>query len=163
MPNRHLARALGAVALVLSLAPDARTEVAAWDQARVTVLAKELAAAVDALDESFGRQPQPEPGSTRSRSYHALDHRVRMLGVESRMLVQSLEEGEGREQTLWIYDNLLSHGRSARYEARSAALAEEVGERAGAVRAALNQLGPFYDPDFQVLAPDPNLESGATR
>jgi hypothetical protein len=31
------------------------------------------------------------------------------------------------------------------------------------VRAALNRLGPYYDPDFQTLAPDPNIERGATR
>jgi hypothetical protein len=98
-----------------------------------------------------------------TRSYHALEHRVRVLRAEARMLVKSLEEGDGREQTVWIYDNLLSHGRSARYEARAALVAEDVGVRAAAVRAALNRLGPYYDPDFQTLAPDPRIEPGATR
>jgi hypothetical protein len=86
-----------------------------------------------------------------------------MLRVEARVLVKSLAEGDGREQTVWLYHNLMSNGRSARYEARDAFVAEEVGERAAAVRAALNRLGPYYDPDFETLAPDPNIEPGAAR
>ncbi len=163
MPNRHLVRILCTVALAVSLAPSARGEFAAWDQARVTALAKNLATTIDALYETFTQQPKPAPGSMQSSSYQGLDHRVRVLRVEARVLVKSLEDGDGREQTVWIYDNLMSHGRSARSEARAAFLAEDVSERAAAVRAALNQLGPYYDPDFQTLSPDPKIEPGATR
>jgi hypothetical protein len=145
------------------LAPSASGELAAWDQARVAALAKDLATTTQALSETFTQQPQPEPGSMQSRYYYRLEHRVRMLRVEARMLVRSLEEGEGREQTEWIYDNLMSHARSARYEARGALVAEEVSDRAAAVRGVLNQLGPHYDPDFRTLAPDPEIEPGADR
>jgi hypothetical protein len=31
------------------------------------------------------------------------------------------------------------------------------------VRTVLNQLGPYYDPDFPPLAPHPNIEPGAMR
>jgi hypothetical protein len=161
--NRCLVRILSALSLGVFLAPSASGELAAWDQGRVIALAKDLAAATEALYETFTQQPQPEPGSMQSRSYHGLEHRVGMLRVEARVLVKSLAEGDGREQTVWLYHNLMSNGRSARYEARDAFVAEEVGERAAAVRAALNRLGPYYDPDFETLAPDPNIEPGAAR
>jgi hypothetical protein len=86
-----------------------------------------------------------------------------MLSVEARMLVSSLEEGEGREQTEWIYGNLMSHARSARLEARGAFVAAPVSERAAVVRGLLNQLGPYYDPDFRTLAPDSRIEPGSDR
>jgi hypothetical protein len=42
-------------------------------------------------------------------------------------------------------------------------LAQDVSERAAAVRGVLNRLGPYYDPDFPPLAPHPNIEPGAAR
>jgi hypothetical protein len=152
------------VALAVSLpAPSAVGELAAWSQTEVTGLAKDLAATTEALYEVFMGQPAPRLGSVQSDAYHKLKHRVRMLRVEARMLVRSLEEGDGREQTEWIYGNLMSHARSARYEARGALLAEQVSDRAAAVRGVLNQIGPYYDPDFRTLAPDPRIEPGADR
>ena len=165
MPNRTLVRVLpGLVLLVSLLAPSARGELAAWDQAKVTRLAKDLATATDALYETFMQQPSPANAeSTQSVSYHLLEHRVWMLRTEARLLVTSLEEGDAREQTELTYEMLMSHARSARYEAQSGFVSKDVGERAGAVRRALNQLGPYYDPDFQTLAPQPNIEPGASR
>jgi hypothetical protein len=75
----------------------------------------------------------------------------------------ALEKGEGREQTLTIYDNLMQLARSARDEAARVFVAHDVGDRAGAVRRVLNQLGPYYDPDFPTLAPHPNIEPGSVR
>ena len=59
--------------------------------------------------------------------------------------------------------NLMQLARSARDEAARVFVAHDVGDRAGAVRRVLNQLGPYYDPDFPTLAPHPNIEPGATR
>ena len=70
---------------------------------------------------------------------------------------------EGRQQTLAIYQNLSQLARSARDDAGKDFIAHDVGERAAAVRRVLNQLGPYYDPDFPPLAPHPNIEPGATR
>jgi hypothetical protein len=164
MPNHRRVRALGSLALaVLLLAPSAKGELEAWNQAKVSGFASNLAEATDALYETFSQQPPPKPGSMQSESYHRLEHRVWMLRVEARVLLKSLEEGDGREQTLWTYDNLLSHARSARYEADGVFVATDVAERASTVRGVLNQLGPYYDPDFRTLAPDPKIEPGATR
>ena len=165
MPNHHLGRVLPLLVLTVSLlAPSAKGELAAWDQAKVTTLAKDLATATDALYETFMQQPPPpNPGSTQSESYYRLEHRVWMLRTEARVLVKSLEDGDAREQTELTYEMLMSHARSARYEAQSVFVAKDVGERAAAVRGVLNQLGPYYDPDFRTLSPDPNIEPGATR
>ena len=164
MPNHHLVRALALLALALSLlAPSARGELAAWDQAKVTGFAKDLATATDALYDTFIKQPTPGLGSMQSHAYYRLKQLVRLLRIEARELAKSVEKGEGREQTLSIYENLMQLTRSARGEASKVLVLQETGERAAAVRGVLNQLGPYYDPDFPTLAPHPNIEPGTTR
>jgi hypothetical protein len=162
--NLHFARLLGALAIAgLLVAPSARAELAAWDQARVTALAKDLAKASDALYESVLAQPRPDLGTMQSHAFYRMKQLVRMIKSESRVLTKSLEEGEGREQTIWIYETLMSLTRSAREEAGRLFVTRDVGERAAAVRGVLNQLGPYYDLDFQTIAPHPNIEPGASR
>jgi hypothetical protein len=164
MSHQPLARLLGSLAIAgLLFAPTARGELAAWDQARVTGLAKELTTATHALYDTFINQPPPNVGSLQSRAYHRLKHWVRLLRVEARELAASLEKGEGREQTLPIYENLMQLVRSARDDAARVFVTHDVGERAAAVRGVLNRLGPYYDPDFPTLAPHPNIEPRATR
>ena len=164
MSNHHLVPLLGSFAIVAFLfAPAARGELAAWDQTQVTRLAKELTTATDSLYNTFIKQPSPNVGSMQSQAYHRLKQWVRLLRIEARELANSLEKGEGREQTLTIYENLMQLTRSARDDAAKVFVAQDVGERAAAVRGVLNRLGPYYDPDFPTLAPHPNIEPGATR
>ncbi len=150
-----------AMVLLLS-ATRSQAELTAWDQARVTAITKDLARATDGLEETFLKQPSPHEGGIQNEPYYRLGHLVRMLRSEAHGLAQSIHNGDGREQTVWIYEMLMSLVRSARNEAGRAFVAQDVGERAAAVRAVLNQLGPFYDPDFVTLAPNPHIESGAT-
>ena len=64
MPNHHFVRVLRLLAIAaLILAPSARAELAAWDQAKVTGLAKELETASDALYPTCRQQPPPNLGS----------------------------------------------------------------------------------------------------
>jgi hypothetical protein len=164
MSNSALARLLTSLAIAaLFFAPSARGELAAWDQAQVTRLAKELTTATDSLYNTFIKQPPPNVGSMQTQGYHRLKQWVRLLRIEARELANSLGEGEGREQTLPIYDNLMQLTRSARDDAARVFVAQDVGERAGAVRGVPNRLGPYYDPDFPILAPHPNIEPRATR
>lgn len=164
MSNHHLARLLGSLAIAGFLfVPAARGELAAWNQAQVAGLAKELTRATDALSDTFIKQQPPSLGSLQSRAYYRLKQMVHLIRIEARQLAASLEKGEGREQTLPIYQNLMQLVRSARDDAGKVFVAEDVGERAGAVRGVLNRLGPYYDPDFPTLAPHPNIEPGATR
>ena len=100
MPNHHLVRVLRLLAIAaLLLAPSARAELAAWDQAKVTGLAKELETATDALYETFRQQPPPNLGSMQSESYYRLKQLVRRSTAQVDVFVKSLEEGEGRDQT----------------------------------------------------------------
>jgi hypothetical protein len=164
MSNRHLVRLLGSLAIAaLLFAPAARGELAAWDQAEVTRLAKELGTATDSLYDTFAKQPTPGLGSMQSQAYHRLKQMVRLLRIEARQLARSLEKGQEREQTLPIFENLMQLTRSARDEAARVFVAQDVGERAVSVRGVLNRLGPYYDPDFPALAPHPSIEPGATR
>ena len=162
MSIHHLARLLGSLAIAgLLFAPSARGELSAWDQAQVTALAKELATATDSLYDTFIKQPTPTLGSMQTEAYYKLKQLVRLLRAEARHFASSLENGEGREQTLPIYENLMQLTHSARDEAGKVFVAHDVGDRAGAVRGVLNRLGPYYDPDFPTLAPHPNIEPGA--
>jgi hypothetical protein len=164
MTIRRLARLLGSLAIAgLLFAPTARGEVVAWDQAQVTALAKDLAAATDSLDDTFRKQLPPSLGSMHSHAYYRLKQWVRLLQIEADQLATSVEKGEGREPTLPIYENLMQLVRSARDDAKRAFISHDVGERAAAVRGVLNRLGPYYDPDFQTLAPHPSIEQGAPR
>ncbi|HVN37306.1 MAG TPA: hypothetical protein VMW19_03915 [Myxococcota bacterium] len=164
MPHPRIARALPALVLVASLlAPSARAELTTWDQAQVTALGKELVQATNALYETFRKQPPPSVGSMQGDSYQRLKQFVRLLHVVSQEFAGSLEKGEGRVETLTIFDNLMQLARSARDEAARVFVAHDVSERASAVRQVLNRLGPYYDPDFPILAPHPNIEPGAAR
>jgi hypothetical protein len=162
MPNRRLVRVWLALAPLI-LAPSAGAELEAWDQVEVTRLAKDLERATEALEETFVQQSTPKLGSPKSESYYRLRHRVRVLRSEAHVLARSLEDGNGREQTEWLYEILMSNARSARYDARDVFVANDVGKRAAAVRGVLNQLGPYYDPDFHALAPHPNIEPSPSR
>jgi len=160
-PAVHLILPL-AMTLLLA-APGSRAELAAWEQAKVSALGRDLATATDALYDTFIKQPTPGLGSMQSHAYYRLKQLVRLLRIEARELAKSVEKGEGREQTLSIYENLMQLTRSARGEASKVLVLQETGERAAAVRGVLNQLGPYYDPDFPTLAPHPNIEPGTTR
>jgi hypothetical protein len=157
----HLIFAL-AMALLLA-APGSRADLAAWEQAKVAALAKELEGAAHALYDTFIKMPAPGVGSMKSHVYYRLKQEVRLLRVEARELAGSLEKGEGREQTLPIYDHLMQLVRIARDDAAKTFNTQDVGKRAAAVRGVLNQLGPYYDPDFQALAPHPNIEPSSNR
>lgn len=160
-PAIHLILPL-AITLLL-FAPGGRAELAVWDQAEATALAKELETAAHALHDTFVKKPPPSVGSTQSQAYYRLKQEVRVLRVEARELAASLEKGEGREQTLPIYNHLMQLVRIARDDAAKTFNTQDVGERAAAVRGVLNRLGPYYDPDFQTLAPHPNIEPSSNR
>jgi hypothetical protein len=164
MSNHSLARAFASLVIAGFLfAPSARAELASWDQAQVTAFAKELKTATDAFYDTFIQQPAPGLASMQSQAYFRLKQIVRLLRIEAGHLATSLEKGEGREQTLPIYENLMQLARSARDDAGKVFVTHEVGDRAGAVRGVLNKLGPYYDPDFPMIAPHPNIEPGAAR
>jgi hypothetical protein len=163
MSNRPVVHLISLLAMTLLFAaPGSRAELATWNQAEVAALGKELETAADALYDTFINKPPPTLGSMQT-TYYRLKQEVRVLRSEARELAGSLEKGEGREQTLPIYDHLMQLVRIARDDAARTFNTQDVGQRAAAVRGVLNQLGPYYDPDFQVLAPHPNIEQSPKR
>ena len=141
------------VLAVVAAVADARADLQAWDQARVGALAQQLVEATDGLYDTFYKQPPPSRGSAQARAYQRLKQKVRRIRTEARALAGSLAKGEGYEETLPSYDDLMQTVRSARDDARQVFATSDVTDKAAAARGVLNQLGPYYDPDFRTLGP----------
>jgi hypothetical protein len=152
MIARRLALASLALALVLPISV-AQAEVAAWDAAKVGEIAKQLGPATDALYDAVYKQPPPMTGSGQRNDFYRLKQRVRQLQYESRQLAGAVGKGEGHDETLPIYEDMMETVRDAREYAARVFATKDLQDKAAAVRGLLNQLGPFYDPDFHELQP----------
>ena len=152
MARRFLVPAFVA-ALSLGIGGAAHAELAPWDQAKATALAKQLEENAKALYDTFYKQPVPGVGSGQSQDYRRLKQEVRRVQSEARELADALAKGDGREDTLPIYEHLMEIVRAARDDARRVFTTQDVQNRASAVRQVLNQLTPYYDADAQPLKP----------
>lgn len=146
-----LALALGA--LVAGAAAPAHAELQKWDAAKVTALAGQLRTATQDLYDTFYKQLPPTAGSGQNREFYRLKQVTRMLKTESRELSEHLAKGAGRDETLPIYESLMEMVRTARELGARIFATEDLKQKASTARGLLNQLGPYYDPDFQTLQP----------
>ena len=151
--SRIFATSFLALALAASLSSPARAELAAWDQAKVTALANQLAEASNSLYSTFYKQGPPQLASGQGEDYRSLKQEVRRIQSEAKELAAALGKGDGREDTLDIYDNLMDIVRDARDHARRLFTGKDVQDKASAVRQLLNQITPYYDPDAAPLQP----------
>lgn len=135
------------------LATGARAAVTPWDQAKVTELAKQLETATTALSDALRKHPQPTLGTAQRKPFFQLRHDVRQLRRESRSLSRALARGEGLDETQPSFESMMRTVRSATSIARSIFAGADIQTRADAARDVLNQLGPYYDPDFTPLEP----------
>jgi hypothetical protein len=85
------------VGLAAGLATPAASAPTAWDQAKVTDLAQQLAAASNAWQAAVLRQPEAGP---------RLQQNARTLNEQSEMLATHLAKGDGRDQTQDYYRGL---------------------------------------------------------
>jgi len=138
---------------VAAAVSDARAELAAWDQAKVTALSKQLVDSAGALNDTFYKQPVPTAGSAQSRGYARLKDQVRQIQRGAKSLNAKLGKQGDREATLKSYQSLMQAVDAARDEAKGVFTGNDVAGKAAAVRGVLNQLGPYYDPDFKELRP----------
>jgi hypothetical protein len=138
---------------VLVAAAPSGADLAKWDQAKVTTLAKQLADATQALNDTFYKQPPPGRGSMQSRGYQQLKQKIRATRMEAGALSASLEKGEGYEETLPSYDSMMELVRAARRDAQQVFSTADVQQKASTVRGILNELSPYYDPDAVPLQP----------
>lgn len=146
-----IARLLVVFAAVSLAAGSAGAALAPWDQAKVTDIAKKLEKDAQELYDTFYKQPTPVGGQ--SRAYQRLKQKIRGIRTQASQLAGDLEKGEGQEATLPEYEDLMQLVRSARDDARKLFTTKDVDEKAAVARDRLNELGPYYDPNFQALAP----------
>jgi hypothetical protein len=131
----------------------ARADVVAWDQAKVTEIAKQLTSATQDLYDTFYKQLPPTAGSGQSKEFYRLKQVTRIMKTEARELAEQLGKGAGHDETLPSYESLMENVRRARELGARIFATEDLKQKATAVRGLLNQLGPYYDPDFQALQP----------
>ncbi len=133
-----------AICIVGALGLAGATSAEEWNQEDATAAAVELREATQALYDSFYKQPTQGIGSGQARAYLELKQQLRRVRLESRHLANSLEGGEGHDETLPIYRNLMEEVRSAQENARSVYSTSPVVEKANVARAALEKLAAFY-------------------
>lgn len=116
-----------------------------WDQAKVSALAGELAAAVKDLRQDVRQQPQPSLGSMQSRAYHNFRDDLRLIESEAKELASSLTAGAGHDETLPIVKRMESLIRDARDESRRLLIPQSTQDKIAAARTAYQQILPYYD------------------
>jgi hypothetical protein len=138
------------VVLVLAFAawvPGASfAELAKWDQERVTALGADLEEACDALYDTFLKEPQKSRGSGQATDYYRLRQIVRRIKTEARHLSSSLAKGEGYDETLPIYEHLMTMVRDAREIAKRTFTSNYVLDKAAVTGDLLRRIAPYYDP-----------------
>jgi len=146
----RLRQKIGPVVLVLAFAvwlPSASfAELAKWDQERVTALGTELSKACDALYDTFLNEPQQTIGSGQAKDYLRLRQLVRRIKDQAKQLSSALAKGESYDQTLPIYENLMTMVRDAREISKRIFSSNFVLEKATAAGDVLQRISPYYDP-----------------
>ena len=117
--------------------------VANWNQERVTGYASELSDACRELKTAMGKLPSNLDPS-RQRSWHRAKDDVRMLSSAARGLAASLENGEGKEETLPRFKRLQLLRNDANENGRRAFIPDAILEKVVPVGVALNKLAPYY-------------------
>jgi hypothetical protein len=155
-PRITLSRsAIASAALVafVAISPAARAELTPWDQAKATALAKQLVPATQELYDSFYRQPVPPAASGQVKAYYRLKQKVRRLRTEARQFARDVQKGGGQVETQAAWEDLMLAVRDAREDAGKIFVGADVAAKAAVARDLLNQLGPYYDPNFKPLEP----------
>jgi hypothetical protein len=145
--------AVAVVSSLLLLAPAAGAELAAWDAEKVKDIAKQLVPATQTLYDTFYKQVPPLAGSGQTRDYARLKLVIRHLKSEAKELSGSLDKGEGYDETFPIFESLMQDVRDAQEIGARIFATEDLKQKAAAARGLLNQLGPYYDPEFKTLQP----------
>jgi len=146
-------RSIAFAVCLLALAGAAHAALQAWDQAKVTELAKQLETESATLFSSMRDRQQPTLGTAQRLPWHRLKQEVRFLRRESRTLSRALQRGAGFDETLPSYEQLMQTVRRAQANARSVFTTADMQQSADRTRAILNQLGPFYDANFSAVDP----------
>lgn len=143
---RTLSLALASLMAVgLVTAQAAGAEPKAWDQAAVTALAKELAAAAGDVRQSVRQSPQGTSAGRASRNRHQALDDLRVIENSINHLARRLEAGEGREDTRPTYQRIVTLRNDIAMRARRALILEPTLTKLETARGLLEQLSPYYE------------------
>ena len=142
-----LSRFSVALAFAACLSIPAGADLAQWDQARVTGIAQQLAAACEAWEKAVREQPGGgELGSGDARDFLVMQQRSRFLREQSASLARHLQDGKGHDQTVHSYQALKEGADDTEEAAQRASLAEPTLDAWAKVSDLLRQIAPYYDP-----------------
>jgi hypothetical protein len=150
---RPAVRSVVFLVCLIAFPAGARAELTPWDQAKVTELAKQLETTTAALSDAFRQQPPPTLGSSQRKAFFQLQQQVRHLRREARTMSRALQRGADFDETQPSFESLMVTVRRATDTARRTFPTSDIQTRADATRDVLNQLAPYYDPDFVPLQP----------
>ena len=133
-----------AAALVLLLLPTASlSELAKWDQERVTQIAEEFAVAMKDLRTEMQAAPPITDPSRQRALYVALDD-IRIMTNTSTLLANKLKAGEGRDETFAVWRRLDLLRRDFEENARKADIEDAVMDKVINAGELLIRLTPYY-------------------
>jgi hypothetical protein len=130
-----------------NLSEEDAAKLAAWDQARVTDIATQLAPAINDVFVSVNTlQTGSQVGSGQASAFLRLKDRVRVARNEARHLARQLQDGRGRPETVHTYSRLMTTVRDAREDGRRMFLEAPTMDKIAAAGDLIRQLTPYYDP-----------------
>lgn len=145
--SRRVAALVGALVLGAATVAGAQQDPVGtpvrWDQARVTKLSQELAAAVHDAREAVRHSPMSQSPGQRT-VYYELQETMRLVENTSRYLESALEEGKGADETRAVFERVSSLRSQAEEQGRRALIEEPVIDalvKAGSIH---NQMIPYY-------------------
>ena len=150
--GEHLARFTAAIlSLMLMTAilgvPDARADLAKWDQAKVTAAAEDLARATVALRGGLRARPPNTLGQPGRRAFFSLREETQVLVSTSGRLQRALAGGAAMEETYPTFRRLVRAGRRGARELRRIDLDIETRNNVEAVADGIRKLRPYFEPE----------------
>jgi hypothetical protein len=134
-----------ATSSALVLATPAAAQLAAWDQARVTSIGKQLADAADAWELAIREQPGGEIGSGDADQQFGLVNKARVIREQSRALADHLAKGDGYDKTRDLYRDLKEVMDDTEVIAQRSELDEPTMDAWSKLVDLQRQIAPYYD------------------
>lgn len=145
LTTKFLSLALALVGITWLSVP-AAAELAKWDQARVTGIAQQLAAACDSFDQTVQKQPGGSMGSGSAGAVVGMQDESRALREQSLALADHLKAGKGYDVTRNAYRSLKEVVDDIAQQAQQSPLDEPTMDSWAKVMDLLRQIEPYYDP-----------------
>jgi hypothetical protein len=125
-------------------ASTALAEQAAWDQAQVTAIAKDLAAAGEGWEQAMRRQPGLTEGSGEAEDVFGMLGESRVLREQSAALSAELAAGKGFDKTHDMYRTLKEMVDDTHVDTQRADLDAPSKEAWAKVTDAMGRIAPYY-------------------